>query len=84
MNTGSKTVLLTGATGYVGGRLLRALEAEGRQVRCLARRPEFLRSRVADSTEVAAGDLFDMASLLPALEGRSSPEVGPRGLSESG
>jgi uncharacterized protein YbjT (DUF2867 family) len=39
-------ILLTGATGYVGGRLLRALEAKGQPVRCLARRPEFLRPRV--------------------------------------
>ncbi len=33
------TVLLTGATGYVGGRLLGVLERGGRRVRCLARRP---------------------------------------------
>ena len=39
-------ILLTGATGYVGGRLLRALEADGRPLRCMARRPEYLRSRV--------------------------------------
>ena len=31
-------VLLTGATGYVGGRLLTLLESEGFSVRCLARR----------------------------------------------
>ena len=34
-----RTVLVTGATGYVGGRLLRALEQAGGRVRCLARRP---------------------------------------------
>jgi len=45
-------VLLTGASGYIGGRLLRALEAAGQPVRCLARNPEFLRSRVSSSTEV--------------------------------
>ena len=33
-------ILLTGATGYVGGRLLRALEERGERVRCLTRRPE--------------------------------------------
>ena len=32
-------VLLTGATGYIGGRLLRQLEEGGRAVRCLARQP---------------------------------------------
>jgi uncharacterized protein YbjT (DUF2867 family) len=62
-------VLLTGATGYVGGRLLRALEAQGRPVRCLARRPEYLTPRVAKSTEVVAGDVLQPATLPPALRG---------------
>ena len=62
-------VLLTGATGYVGGRLLRRLEDCGRPVRCLARRPEFLKGRVGPGTEVVAGDLLDAASLEPALRG---------------
>jgi len=48
----STSVLLTGATGYVGGRLLKALEQRGVSVRCLARRPEVLLSRAAPSTEV--------------------------------
>ncbi|HVB99216.1 MAG TPA: NAD(P)H-binding protein [Candidatus Dormibacteraeota bacterium] len=59
-------ILLTGATGYVGGRLLSALEAKG----CLlARRPEFLRSRVGPSTEVVPGDLLDRNSLDGAMAG---------------
>jgi uncharacterized protein YbjT (DUF2867 family) len=62
-------ILLTGATGYVGGRLLKALESDGRRVRCLARRPEFLRSRVATSTEIVQGDVFNEASLRNALVG---------------
>jgi len=62
-------ILLTGATGYVGGRLLIALEAEGRLVRCLARRPEYLRQRVGPGTEVVAGDVLDPASLAAALAG---------------
>jgi len=62
-------VLLTGATGYVGGRLLRRLEECGRPVRCLARRPEFLKGRARTSTEVVAGDLLDAASLGPAFRG---------------
>ena len=52
-----RRVLLTGATGYVGGRLLRALEDRGHRVRCLARKPEHLASRVASETEVVAGDV---------------------------
>jgi uncharacterized protein YbjT (DUF2867 family) len=62
-------VLLTGASGYVGGRLLRALEARGRAVRCLARRPEFLTGRVGPGTEVVRGDLLAPESLPAALEG---------------
>jgi uncharacterized protein YbjT (DUF2867 family) len=65
----STPVLLTGATGYVGGRLLKALEQRGLPVRCLARRPEFLKSRAAPKTEVVQGDCLDRASLLTALSG---------------
>ena len=61
--------LLTGATGYVGGRLLEALEASGVPLRCVARRPEYLRARVAASTEVVPGDVFDGASLVQAMSG---------------
>ena len=35
-------ILLTGASGYVGGRLLGLLESQGHRVRCLARRPAAL------------------------------------------
>ncbi|MBA3613799.1 MAG: SDR family oxidoreductase [Nitrospirales bacterium] len=56
-------ILLTGATGYVGGRLLGRLEQEGRQVRCLVRRPEHLISRVGSGVEVVAGDVLDQDSL---------------------
>jgi uncharacterized protein YbjT (DUF2867 family) len=62
-------ILLTGASGYVGGRLLPRLEATGRPVRCLARRPEYLRSRIRPSTEIVAADLLDAESLSTALQG---------------
>jgi len=62
-------VLLTGATGYVGGRLPRALERAGTPVRCLARRPEALVGRVGESTKVVAGDLLDGSTLAPAMAG---------------
>lgn len=61
--------LLTGATGYVGGRLLRALEQQGRRVRCLVRRPDHLLGRTAHTTEVIRGDVLDAATLAPAFEG---------------
>ncbi len=68
----SPSVLLTGATGYVGGRLLPELEARGVRVRCLARRPDFLRARVGPGTEVVAGDVRDAAALERAMAGTDS------------
>jgi uncharacterized protein YbjT (DUF2867 family) len=62
-------VLLTGASGYVGGRVLKELEKEGWRVRCLARRPEFLRAKVALSTEVVKADCLDRSSLSSAMAG---------------
>jgi len=62
-------ILLTGATGYVGGRLLHALEMAGRRVRCLTRHPEALSQRVSPTTEVVAGDVLDPASLALPMTG---------------
>lgn len=62
-------ILLTGASGYVGGRLLTLLEQQGHRVRCLARRPEVLKQRVSPNTEVVAGDVLDRPSLDAALCG---------------
>ena len=63
-------VLVTGATGYIGGRLVPRLLEDGHQVRCLTRRPGRLdsmpwRSRV----EVVGGDVLEPASLPGALAG---------------
>ena len=66
---GLELVLLTGATGYVGGRLLPLLEACGVRLRCLVRKPERLRPLAAQSTEIAAGDVLDTVSLERALGG---------------
>jgi uncharacterized protein YbjT (DUF2867 family) len=62
-------ILLTGATGYIGGRFLKLLEAEGHTVRCITRRPEFLHGRVACGTELMAGDVLDADSLVRAMDG---------------
>ena len=60
-------VLVTGGTGYVGGRLIPLLEQRGIRVRCLARRPEFLQPRVGPATEVVAGDVLQPETLVTAL-----------------
>lgn len=60
-------ILLTGASGYVGGRLLEELERRALPVRCLVRRPEFLAGRVGASTSVVRGDCLDPESLVSAL-----------------
>jgi uncharacterized protein YbjT (DUF2867 family) len=62
-------VLVTGATGYVGGRLWRQLEANGKRVRCLVRRQSILASRVGSTTEVVEGDVLKPDTLEAAFEG---------------
>lgn len=64
-----RLILLTGASGYVGGRLLARLERRGLAVRCLARRPELLARRVCPRTRVVAGDVLRDETLPAALEG---------------
>jgi len=59
--------LITGATGYVGGRLIERLRAEGRPVRALVRQPSRLEAR--DGVEVVAGDLLTGRGVREALDG---------------
>ncbi|MFJ8780287.1 SDR family oxidoreductase [Streptomyces sp. NPDC102476] len=62
--------LVTGATGYIGGRLVLELLSAGHRVRCLARSPDRLRDQPwADRAEVVAGDVTDAASVARALAG---------------
>ncbi len=63
-------VLVTGATGYIGGRLVGRLLDEGHSVRCLARNPgKLAQDPWIDRVEVVQGDVLDIATLAPALEG---------------
>ncbi len=62
-------ILLAGASGYVGGRLIPLLEQHPVALRCLARNPEKLRPLVKESTQVVRGDVLDPSSLDEALRG---------------
>ena len=62
----TRTVLVTGATGYIGGRLVPRLLEAGCRVRCLARDPARLQGRPwLTEVEVTAGDCL-CAETLPA------------------
>lgn len=63
------TILLTGATGYVGGRLLPILLNKGLCVRCLTRRTSNQGRIDSENLEVAIGNALDFESLNIALEG---------------
>ena len=59
--------LVTGATGYVGSKLVERLRAEGRPVRAMARHPERLEPR--DGVEAARADVLSGEGLRAALDG---------------
>ncbi|MFC9946607.1 SDR family oxidoreductase [Streptomyces pratensis] len=66
--SGGLRCLVTGATGYIGGRLVPELLEAGHRVRCLARTPEKLRDYPwAGEAEVAKGDVTDAESVSAAM-----------------
>ena len=68
----SKLILVTGATGYVGGRLVPKLLEAGYRVRCLVRDPSRLQGRAwLKKVEVTAGDALNPAELESAMKGVS-------------
>ena len=64
-----RLIALTGATGYVGGRLLGRLQELGQPVRCVTRDPQRLAGRAAAGTEVVRADVLQTDRLARALEG---------------
>lgn len=64
-------IVVTGATGYIGGRLVPRLIDGGHRVVCLARDPERLSGRAwTEAVEVRRGDALDPDSLREALQGQ--------------
>jgi uncharacterized protein YbjT (DUF2867 family) len=74
MNTTNRPlVLVTGATGYIGGRLIPRLLELGHRVRCLARDPVRLEGRSwQHDVEIVVGDVLEPDTLAPAMEGVSA------------
>ena len=62
-------ILVTGATGYVGGRLVRELTKRGYQVRVMVRRESPEQTCLWPDAEIVVGDALDKNALLRALEG---------------
>ena len=62
------TVLVTGATGGVGSRVVRELRARGVSVRAFVRDPGKARALLGGGVEVAAGDFSDAASVCRAIK----------------
>ena len=67
------TILVAGATGYIGGRLVPRLLDEGHVVRCLTRRPEKLDGvEWAVRAGIVPGDVLDVESVAPRWTGSTS------------
>ena len=64
-----KTVLVIGASGFVGGHLTRALLAAGYPVRCLARNPAKVADLASAGCEIVPGDIADPAAVQRAVAG---------------
>jgi uncharacterized protein YbjT (DUF2867 family) len=70
-------ILVTGATGHVGSRLVRSLLSRGQSVRAFTRTGD--QSRFDPQVEVVTGDFRDKASLRQALNGVSKMYLLSRG-----
>lgn len=69
MNDENHPVLVTGASGYIGGRLAPVLTQAGVPVRCMGRNVDVLKDRFGNTIEAVYGDVSDAESLVDALTG---------------
>lgn len=62
-------ILITGATGYIGGRLLKLLSTSKVSLRCFVRHPEHLQVFESDTCTLVRGDVLNKNSLINAMQG---------------
>ena len=65
----NRLILVTGATGFVGRRVVQALAARGKRVRALVHRPWREHPLIAEGVDLHIGDVTDASSLRSAMEG---------------
>jgi nucleoside-diphosphate-sugar epimerase len=63
------TILVTGATGFIGTSLVRRLLQEGASVRVLARSPKKARPLATEGAQVVVGDVTDPTAIASAMDG---------------
>jgi uncharacterized protein YbjT (DUF2867 family) len=72
-NPSTRLILVTGVTGYIGGRLVPQLLEAGYRVRVLVRDPARLQGRPwLEQVDVCQGDVLDPETLGPAMAGASA------------
>lgn len=72
MSLASQPVLVVGATGFVGRRVVAALRERNHAVRCLARTPAKAQDLIGDGVTVVAGDMLDNSAVSSAIDGVSA------------
>lgn len=72
MSADERPVLVIGATGFLGRRVVAALRAKGHSLRCMARTPEKAHDLIVDGVTVVQGDMLDQAAVDRAAQGTSA------------
>ncbi len=84
MSIENRPVLVIGATGFLGRRVVAALRGKDRAVRCMARTPVGAQDLLADGVTVVQGDMLDRAAVERAIDGVGAVIVCVQTLSPQG
>ena len=60
---GKSVVLITGATGYIGGRLMTVVDRSKYKIRCFVRNPDYIQKNSIEGGEIVQGDILDLESI---------------------